>query len=467
MKHDNRRTQAVVLATLTFSWLAALQVKAQTAAPPAPPAPAAEALTAEKTAWSPIYTGSFFTRYELRSGYADAGVQRAPRFLEGDAMFYRARFGVGTGPIEVGQGLSVSLQATPQASGVWGALPNTISDAAFDLHEGYARVAGRYVRFDAGRFELDYGEALVLGNLDWHQTGRTFDGARARVSSSPESSWIDLFVTQLEESRPAGGGVFDGDLYFVGAYAGLGPSITKGLELDVYLLSRVWAETSTIALDPTGATMGSYERERAAEATLGVRAKQKLGSFDYRFEGGLQAGSRPGAAPTPTDTPPSTTQAAADVLAYHADLELGVQVVSKLRLSLEGMYASGDDPSTKKREGWDELYPTAHKFLGLSDAFFQAGQKRTNVASGVLHITAKPTDALALTADAHVFSRLEEVSGEKGYAASELDLGAAYALGKGLTLRGLYAAFLPSADFYAADDPVHYAELELRYTLKP
>ena len=45
---------------------------------------------------------------------------------------------------------------------------------------------------------------------------------------------------------------------------------------------------------------------------------------------------------------------------------------------MEGLYASGNDPTTRgKNEGWDELFPTAHKFLGLSDVFAQGGQKRT------------------------------------------------------------------------------------------
>ena len=51
-------------------------------------------------------------------------------------------------------------------------------------------------------------------------------------------------------------------------------------------------------------------------------------------------------------------------------------------MSVEGIYASGNDPATEKHEGWDELYPTAHKFLGLADVFTRA-VKRTNVRSGV------------------------------------------------------------------------------------
>ena len=94
-------------------------------------------------AWTPVFTGSFFNRYEMRSNYDKQGVSRG-RFLEGDAVFYRARFGIGTGLIDVGKGLKVGLQFTPQTSGVFGALgPNTVVDATLGLHEGYTRVQGK------------------------------------------------------------------------------------------------------------------------------------------------------------------------------------------------------------------------------------------------------------------------------------------------------------------------------------
>jgi len=224
----------------------------------------------------------------------------------------------------------------------------------------------------------------------------------------------------------------------------------------------------------------TYQRGGAGETTFGARAKQKIKRFDYRVELGLQAGSRPGGAPTVSAGVASgKEQKSQDVLAYQGDLELGVQAVPDyLRISLEGLYASGDDPNTKdKNEGWDELYPTAHKFLGLSDAFVRAGQKRTDVASGVLHVQATPTKKITINADGHIFARPEKLSatGKTGMAGSELDLGAAYTLAKGLKARALYAVFLPSDDFYpvgaqlgkVSADPVHFGEIELRYDLAP
>src|SRR5690606_33187370 len=115
--------------------------------------------------WSPVFTGSYFTRYEARSGYDDAQVARG-RFQDGDAVFYRLRLGIGGDVFDAG-GLNVGFQFTPQVSGAFGVLPNTLSDADLGLHEGYLRVSGAHARVDSGRFELNYGDSLVLGNLDW------------------------------------------------------------------------------------------------------------------------------------------------------------------------------------------------------------------------------------------------------------------------------------------------------------
>jgi hypothetical protein len=324
-----------------------------------------------------VYTGSFFTRYEVRNGFeqiypSPAAAAARGRFQDGDAFYFRSRFGFNTGLMDVGNDLKVAFQFTPQASGVLGSSPNTTTDVNLNIHEGFMRTQGKWVRVDAGRFELSYGDTLVIGNLDWNETGRAFDGFRARVAKSPTSPWLDLFATVVTEGKaqvPVNK-VGDGDTYFMGAYAALGPAITKGLDLDFYVLERVWPATDKrlraidTASGATAAPAATYERAGAGETTIGARAKQKLGIFDYRVEAGVQAGTRPGASPTVSaGTASGTQQKAQDVLAYHGDLELGVQAIpDKLRVSLEGLYASGDKlKTTDKNEGWDELYPTAHR----------------------------------------------------------------------------------------------------------
>lgn len=395
-------------------------------------------------------------------------------------MFYRARLGLATTPIPISESANVTLQFTPQTAGVMGSLPSTIADASLGLHEGYLRVATSGVRLDVGRFEMSYGDSLVIGNLDWHEVGRSFDGMRTRIApSGPTGYYVDLFATMIREGRPELTPFAGGDQYFMGVYAGVGPAITPGLDLDVYVLPQIYTKASAIDLAPMDPMNAPTEREPAAEVTFGVRAKQKIDLVDYRAEAGIQAGKRPRGFPTMAmgmAVPPPAELENADVLAYQLDAEVGVTPIDMFRVGVEGMIASGDDPTTPdKNEGWNELYPTAHKFLGLADIFHQGGQKRTNVGSAVLHLTLKPTTELTFQIDGHVFTRMEAMAPmakDGGFAGAEVDTGVAYALGKGLSLKALYGVFAPNEDFYpqgaVADDEklAHYLELELRYDLK-
>jgi hypothetical protein len=425
------------------------------AAAPVPPevVPLVEVVPFAPERWAPIFTASQFTRYELRHGYDDLGIARG-RFLEGDAIFYRVRLGFNTGLLALTEGLKASLQLTPQAAGTFGENgPSTIADARLGLHEGYARLQGRRVRFDAGRYELLYGDALMIGNNDWNAIGRTFDGVRARIGGQ---AWLDLFANVIDEGRTN----TQGDLYFLGAYGALGSLVHAYLaevtDLDVYLLSRVWG----VARD------GDMRREGAREFTVGTRSKGRIGRYDFRVETGVQAGTRPGLT--------RSTRA----VAWQGDVEVGRALLDeRLRIALEALFATGAKPDSRRSHGWEDLFPSGHKWLGLTDAFSQNGQKRTNVCSLVLHVSARALERLTVQFDAHLFARPQPttVAGEYGFAGGEFDTGVAYTIVKGVRVRALYALFLPSGDLYndvvpdrmrwRDPDPAQYFEAELRYDL--
>jgi hypothetical protein len=403
--------------------------------------------------WSPSFTASSFTRYELRHGYDDLSIARG-RFLEGDAVFYRVRLGLNTGLLELAPGLQGAVQITAQAAGTFGENgPTTLADAQLGLHEGYARLQGRRVRFDAGRYEMLYGDALMIGNNDWNQVGRTFEGVRARIG---QQAWLDLFANVVEQAAQG-----KSDLYFLGAYAALGPLLHPFLarltDLDVYLLARVWGV----------AKQGDMRRDGAQEFTSGARIKGRVGPCDYRAEAGVQTGTRPG------------VMASVRALAGQGDLELGFNLLhERLRLAVEVLYASGAKLGDSVRDrGWEDLFPSGHKWLGLADAFHQNGQKRTNVASAVSHLTVRAHERLTIQLDGHAFARPEPTSlgGERGLAGGELDAGLAFTIVKGMKLRALYALFLPTITLYndvvpdrmrwRDPDAAHYFEAELRYDL--
>ena len=391
--------------------------------------------------------GSFFTRFETRREYGGVAGLSASDFVR-----YRARFGLETSPFDVGHGISVRARLVPQAGGVWHIGGDGLEDAELGLHEGFLAIDLGPVDLQLGRFEIVYGDHLVMGNVGWHHLGRSFDAARMRVQLDPDSFWVDLFFSVLTEGfsntgdpavfpvaeLPMGRDYGAGDTYLLGLYAALGPLLGRGVELDVYGIARVWPATEERGVD----------RDTAGDLTIGVRTKGRAGLFDYRAEVGVQLGRR------------LTGGAATDVLAYQGDVELGLRFLDEdaFRVALEGFYASGDDPGTADIEGWDQLYPTAHGWMGTMDIV----GARTNVAGGVLHLAYQPKSWLKLLVDTHAFFRLEKAGAvDSGYLGVEIDTGILFLLGKGFKVRGGYGIFLPDEGF--ADDPRHFVEVETRF----
>jgi len=399
-------------------------------------------------------SGSFFSRYELRSNVDTLDPPHAinPRFGEGDRAAYRARLGLTPRPVEFGDGLSTTIFFQPQASGFWGP-SGGLADAELGLHQATITLDGPRVKWETGRFEMAYGDQLVIGPVGWHQTGRSFDGTRLRWKGHQERYWIDFFVTMIEEGTPSHTrNVGEGDEYFGGMYMGLG-RLLGDLDLDAYVLvngrpptDRYSVTTETDGVESTT----TNNRDGAARMTFGSRAAGESGDLDYRAEVGVQVGTE-------------LTEgafASRDVMAYQADAEVGIKLADrKLRVAGEALVASGDKASSRnKNEGWNELYPTGHKFLGLTDVM----GKRNDVMGGVLHLSYKATTAMTVKLDGHFYTKPER---DDAYTGSEVDVAAIYAIGGGLKARLLYGLFLPNKDAYTSDaKPAHYLEAELRHT---
>ncbi|MEZ4287245.1 MAG: alginate export family protein [Polyangiales bacterium] len=308
-----------------------------------------------------------------------------------------------------------------------------------NLHEGFVAFRNKHFEFRFGRFEMAYGDELVIGSVGWNPTGRSFDAFRLRVTPNDTAAFVDAFFSVIGEgAKPKFGG---GDVYFAGTYAALGPLFSKSMDIDAYILGQF-----RVAYSDATTTVA-----KLARITIGSRIKNTIGAFDYRAEAALQTGRN----------------ADATILAGQVDAEIGLKV-GKFRGSLEGAFASGDNPNSSKDEAYDQLYPTAHKWLGLSDII----GARSNVASGILHAAFSPSDVWKIYADGHVFFRPQDIVRndgmtvsvtESGYFGSEVDLGAIYTIGPGLKARVGYALFIPSDDAYATKKPAHFLEVEIRY----
>ncbi|MEZ4287747.1 MAG: alginate export family protein [Polyangiales bacterium] len=318
------------------------------------------------------------------------------------------------------------MRFVPQASGIWGVGGDTLDDAALNLHEGYIAFGRASFQLQIGRMELAYGDHLVLGNVDWHPTGRSFDALRLRLLRAKFD--LDVFASLVSEGGTPN--FFDGDFYLLGAYAMLGRVFARPMDFDVYWLAQLRDG------DPSNSV------NSVIRFTLGARAKNRVGDFDYRFETDLQTGKN----------------ASNAIIAGQADLEAGYNFFSdRFRAALEGAFASGDNPNNSRDSAYDQLYPTAHKWMGFSDII----GARSNVLTGIAHLSSLPHRDFKLYLDAHVFARPQP---SMDYAGTELDVGAIYTIATGLKTRVGYALFVGNENVYPnIDTPAHFLEMELRY----
>ena len=387
---------------------------------------------------------STFTRYELRKGYDDLMVG-APACNGGDGDCFRFRFRLG---LETGLSLSDSVVATlrflPQVAGFW-AITGTsggVLDPNLGLHIGsLALTIQQKLTVELGRFEMAYGEHVVIGTLGWHPNARAFDGVR--VLYAPGSIKLDAFFTVLNESNSSE--LAENDRYFYGVYAALGGLLGDAYNLDVYAL----ALQSNDSVDAMG-----QRTDWSLRTHIGSRFKATLGMIGLRFEGGAQIGRMGLVSPAEANL----------ILAGHILGEVGLNVADGLfRVALEGAFASGDNPdTTDTNEAYRQLFPTAHAFLGWSDVM----GGRSNVVSGVLHLVLKPMQKLALSVDTHLFARPHPIPGADGYSGTEVDAQVLWKPLPGLRARAMYAVFVPNEGAFGSNDPVHYLELEVGYELR-
>jgi hypothetical protein len=302
-------------------------------------------------------------------------------------------------------------------SGAAGASSGSLNDPVLGLHQAYLRYAPiDWFAMTAGRQELIYGDQLVIGNVDWNNTGRAFDALKLRFSANHGSlDVIASILNDTEASHSRGTAASAGDAYLFGLYSSydFGDYLKN---LDFYALYR-FDDTA----DPRP---HNY-------VTTGARLKAEPSAFDYRIEANFQYGE----------------QANADRKDYQADLEAGYtfEESKKFRIGLEAFIASLN---------YNQLFPTAHKWIGFVDLF-----GRRNILGGVVHLSMKPGDRWVLKLDAHTFFRNKKSAGlfalngttaigaagtsNARLAGEEIDLTAIYKPLEYLTFQGGVSAFIP------------------------
>lgn len=290
-------------------------------------------------------------------------------------------------------------------------------DPRLDMHEAYFAIRptqNENFYLFAGRQELVYGDHLVLGSVPWHRIGRSFDGVKGRYKFSNDFT-LDAFSMTLKENNAVAPASSVSDAKLVGAY--LSGALSNNIkQADLYALKRDNQQT------------GAFKNTNA----FGVRFKSNIenSKFDYRVEAILEQ-----------------VKMAADHShnngEYQINAELGFNMAFyETRIAFEYFDATED---------YDQLFPTAHKFLGYADQF-----SRRNIKGQVVHLSTKPVDKLTFFADYHFFQKHDSkgaaykfdgsslgTNGSRNAIAQELDLVAAYDLTKTLQISYGYSWVMP------------------------
>lgn len=311
-------------------------------------------------------------------------------------------------------------------SGIGGSSVNSsgaLNDKPLDIHQAY--ITWRFndsISIEVGRQELNYGDQLVVGGVAWHNVGRSFDLTKF-VYKFSEKNRVDLFASKLVDTNVSSSGSGDLNLYGIYFQGSFGQYLNN---LDFYLLDK-------------NNRMGNLNDDIY---TLGTRAKSSFENFDYRLEANWQEGR-------PLVSSKSTGEG-------QFDMEIGYTFSSiKTRVALEGFYAT---------EEYDQLFPTAHKWLGFADQF-----SRRNIQGYSVHLKNSLVKKWDFALSYHVFRRYKGdhsayrfngqalgVNGSSKDIGSEIDLTVAYSFSPSLKLQAGYSMVDPGK--YLEDQNVNWTD---------
>jgi hypothetical protein len=401
-----------------------------------------------------VFTGQLRVRPEFRVSNRYFNYE-----LDSDRNFagsHRARIGVDAAPADFLKARFTLQDArfwgSPVLSGQWEEGP--LTDAAgqtvtvlpqdkdrstpLGVHEAYMDIEAikDVLAFKLGRQSWNFGAGRMIGDNDWEQAGRSFDGLDITLRYEKFLK-ADLLFSWIQERNAAA----MSDVAFGGLY--LNCPYIKGLDIDVYWLY-----------------LGDPRREGGRKVhTMGGRVGGKLAAHPALFfdlEGAVQFGEV--AEGLPQDNTLKTNDHYA--VAAHADLGYAIPVQWTPTIALFFDLASGDgntspvDAENDLSAGWIPLFPTRHGLFGKMDLWSQSnlwdlgGRVAVTPIKGLdvgleLHSMHLYSDTGHVPGGAHPDQRiLEPVSTNLGF---ELDIDATWRLHESFALALGYGLFAPGA----------------------
>jgi hypothetical protein len=294
----------------------------------------------------------------------------------------------------------------------------------FDFHQAFVDVtiplADRSLTVRAGRQNLLYGAQRLISPLDWTNTRRTFDGAKASLALS-KTHTLDAFLVNpvVVDEGPID---HSNDDDFAGVYDTIAlPDVLSGAATQVELYGLYLDRRSATFAQGTGEeqryTVGGRFSTNPKPWDFDVEAAYQFGDFD----GGIKGGD-----------------ISAWMFASEAGYTFGDQLLTP-RVYLGFDVASGDDDPTDGRlETFNQLFPLGHAYFGYIDVIGR--QNVIDLHPGFELTLAKEQrhlKKLSLRTDYHLFWRYSDADAIYGvgsgiqrpdaasgatYIGSELDL---------------------------------------------
>lgn len=341
----------------------------------------------------------------------------------------------------------LSLLAEVQATRIWGqedfvastTTANTRSrnrENDISLHQGYLKYFPfESVEFRLGRSVLNYGDGLLIGDHDWNNVGRSFDALTARWTN--KWGWVEGFGAKIVDRSISSDTPGNEDLY--GLYVH-----TQCRGGDTNLDAYVFDYQDSTNVDSAGNAITSRMNE---VWSYGARLKSKHEPLFYRAE---------------------YTKQTASVSANQIDAEVGLAFERWGSHRLSFGYFDAD-------EDFNQLYPSAHKFLGYAEIF-----SRRNIQGQFVRVRGATSEDFAVEVSYFWFNRHSETKSafasdgtslgttsrakEMG---NELDIEAKFALEKELQLLVGYADFMPAGyvqnQFPSIDPAKVYVQLTAKF----
>jgi hypothetical protein len=301
---------------------------------------------------------------------------------------------------------NISVFVQIQDVRIWGQDATVGEPVGFpELHQGFLaveRIAGGTNGIRAGRQEITFGAQRLVGNADWAQRARSFDGVRATFGSAPRAA-LDLFTTQIADREA--GRTFDAS--FHGIHATL--PMERAVSVELY---------------------GLYNRARTDattdQGTVGTRLTAAPGVLSVELEAAYQFGDR------------ADRRVSAYMLRAAAGPSLPFPAPMTGRVLIAFEHYSGGDPVDADVRVFDALFGTAHAFLGYADLFTNIPAHTAGRGIQDLGVRAilTPRQGTDLLANAHIFRSPPSAGLPSRRFGEELDLRLRHRMRAPLTFTG-------------------------------